>query len=162
MQTEIKNRLYTLAGITDERTDCDCCGRSNLKRTMVLKPTDGGDFVFFGTGCGSKALTWAESEKPARKMSAATLERKAEQAQQMADMQARFSAINAAMEAHKDWHIVVETEARIACPEGVTFREYLSSLRATPGAYEFYTAQRTYANALRAEIKAEVMKEMGL
>lgn len=103
MQTTIKTRLYTLVGITDERTDCDCCGRSGLKRTMVLKPTAGtsaddisSDFVFFGVNCGAKALAWAEGDKPAEKMSAAKLLKQAEAAER-ARRRAEFEA---AIQAH--------------------------------------------------------------
>lgn len=48
---------YTFIGTTDERTTCDCCGRSDLKKTVVLKDVEG-DFVFFGSVCGARALGW--------------------------------------------------------------------------------------------------------
>jgi hypothetical protein len=50
--------MYTFIGTTDERTTCDCCGRSDLKKTVVLKDVEG-DFVFFGSVCGARALGWA-------------------------------------------------------------------------------------------------------
>lgn len=49
---------YTFVGTTDEVTTCGCCGRSDLKGTVVLRPADGGDFVFFGSVCGAKAQGW--------------------------------------------------------------------------------------------------------
>jgi hypothetical protein len=162
LTTEIKTKLYTLVGISDEHTDCDCCGRSGLKRTMVLRPTDGTsadgsfDFVYFGTGCGAKALMWAEGEKPAKKMGADALARKAQEAQRMADMKRKSAEYQAQMEAHRLWPLVVETEARITTPEGMTFREHMNALRANPDAYAFYRSQRDYANGLRERIKAEI------
>lgn len=45
---------YTVAGITDERSTCDCCGKSGLKRVVVLLDLDTCDFVFFGTTCAAR------------------------------------------------------------------------------------------------------------
>ena len=47
---------YTIQGITDERDACDCCGKSNLKRTVVLLDTESDTFVFFGTTCAARAM----------------------------------------------------------------------------------------------------------
>lgn len=163
LTTEIKTKLYTLVGITDEVTECGCCGRTGLKSTMVLRPEPGTsaddisqDFVFFGSGCGAKALTWAEGEASAKKVSAATLVKKAQEAQRMADMKRKSAEYQAKMEAHALWHLVVETEARIATPEGMTFREHMAALRASPDAYAFYRSQRDYANQTRERIKADL------
>lgn len=48
-------------GTTDERSSCDCCGRSDLKRTVVLS-TEDGSTVYFGTSCAAKALRWSSEE----------------------------------------------------------------------------------------------------
>lgn len=45
----------TLVGVTDEVTQCSCCGKSNLKRTAVLQD-EWGQFSFYGTTCAYKAL----------------------------------------------------------------------------------------------------------
>jgi hypothetical protein len=45
---------YRMVGITDERDSCDCCGRTNLKRVVVLH--DGDDHLFFGSHCAAKLL----------------------------------------------------------------------------------------------------------
>ena len=45
---------YRLVGVTDERDSCDCCGRTNLKRVVVLH--DGDDHVFIGPHCAAKLL----------------------------------------------------------------------------------------------------------
>jgi hypothetical protein len=45
---------YRLVGVTDERDSCDCCGRTDLKRVVVLH--DGYDHVFFGSQCTARLL----------------------------------------------------------------------------------------------------------
>lgn len=45
---------YEVAGTTDENTICDCCGKSNLKMTVVLRD-DEGEFRFFGRSCAALA-----------------------------------------------------------------------------------------------------------
>lgn len=45
---------YNLLGITDEVTVCECCGRSDLKKTLVLD--DGGATVYYGSECGARAM----------------------------------------------------------------------------------------------------------
>lgn len=41
-------------GINDEITTCECCGRSGLKKTVVLG-TDAGE-VRYGTECAARAM----------------------------------------------------------------------------------------------------------
>lgn len=41
-------------GINDEVTTCECCGRQNLKRTVVLSSGDGERR--YGTECAARAL----------------------------------------------------------------------------------------------------------
>jgi hypothetical protein len=40
-------------GTTDERTECDCCGRTGLKSTVALE--NEGEIVYFGVVCAAKA-----------------------------------------------------------------------------------------------------------
>jgi len=47
---------FRILGITDERTECDCCGRVGLKRTVALEPAEGGDVRYFGTSCAALAM----------------------------------------------------------------------------------------------------------
>ena len=42
-------------GITDERTTCDCCGKSNLKRTVALE-LENGTISYYGTTCATNAF----------------------------------------------------------------------------------------------------------
>jgi hypothetical protein len=48
---------YAAIGTTDENTTCDCCGKSNLKMTVVLRD-DEGEFYFFGRSCAARATGW--------------------------------------------------------------------------------------------------------
>lgn len=41
-------------GTTDEVTTCDCCGRTNLKKTIALMVNDFP--VYYGSECAAKAL----------------------------------------------------------------------------------------------------------
>ena len=41
--------------ITDDVTTCDCCGRTDLKRTVVLRSEDGA-IRYHGTSCAAIAL----------------------------------------------------------------------------------------------------------
>ena len=63
---------YRLLGITDERTSCDLCGKTNLKCTMALEELDadgnGEAVVYFGRDCGSRALGWKATASRAEKL----------------------------------------------------------------------------------------------
>jgi hypothetical protein len=41
-------------GVTDEFTSCCCCGKQNLKKTVVMQDSDG-NYSFFGTTCAYDA-----------------------------------------------------------------------------------------------------------
>lgn len=45
---------YRILGINDDVTTCECCGKSNLKCTVVL--TNGEGEVHFGRDCAAKAI----------------------------------------------------------------------------------------------------------
>lgn len=57
--TETATR-YRYLGVTDERVECDACGRTELRSTVVLAPldADGNDdgVVYFGSSCAARAL----------------------------------------------------------------------------------------------------------
>jgi hypothetical protein len=42
-------------GTTDDVTQCECCGKDNLKHTVALS-IGGGDPVFFGVTCAARAI----------------------------------------------------------------------------------------------------------
>jgi hypothetical protein len=53
-------QLSRQLGVTDEVTECFCCGRTGLKKTVVFESSDewqslGGDrIMFFGTSCAER------------------------------------------------------------------------------------------------------------
>jgi hypothetical protein len=49
-------RQYEFLGTTDERTTCDCCGKSELKSTVAIRNLDTGEDLFFGMTCAARAL----------------------------------------------------------------------------------------------------------
>lgn len=46
--------MWKLLGINDDVTTCECCGKSNLKCTVVL--TNGDGEVCYGRDCAARAL----------------------------------------------------------------------------------------------------------
>lgn len=65
--------MYKVKGITDERTDCDCCGKQNLKCTVALIPLDAdgneaGDVVYFGRQCAAYAVLGSKSARNVRQI----------------------------------------------------------------------------------------------
>lgn len=46
---------YTMHGITDEITTCDCCGKTSLKDTVALE-NEAGDVLYFGSHCAARVL----------------------------------------------------------------------------------------------------------
>lgn len=58
-------KVYRIKGANDEVTTCQCCGRQNLKETVILEALDPegtgtGAVVRFGTSCAARALTWTQ------------------------------------------------------------------------------------------------------
>lgn len=51
-------------GTDDSHNECDLCGKSNLKHTVVLRPLDGGEDVHYGTDC-AEAYEFASSRRMA-------------------------------------------------------------------------------------------------
>jgi len=63
-----------LLGINDDVTTCECCGKANLKCTVVLSSDDGMGQMHYGRDCAAKALS------PRFPMSAIKVQRMAEKA----------------------------------------------------------------------------------
>lgn len=58
-------------GMTDEVTACDCCGKSDLQRTVAFE-TEDGEVVHYGTTCaarhtGKSVQRWQGEAERARK-----------------------------------------------------------------------------------------------
>src|ERR1700686_2378031 len=45
--------MATAHGITDAVTTCDCCGKSNLKQTVIMELTSG-ELVHYGSVCAAR------------------------------------------------------------------------------------------------------------
>lgn len=66
-----------LVGVTDDWTKCDCCGKENLKRTVVFEVKDeyvmdlGAYYQFLGTTCATKVGLRANTRN-AKKVSPST------------------------------------------------------------------------------------------
>jgi ribosome-binding protein aMBF1 (putative translation factor) len=52
--------MFKILGINDEQTACECCGRTGLKKTVVL--TDGEREVRYGTECAARAMKVSKRE----------------------------------------------------------------------------------------------------
>ncbi|MFJ4748881.1 hypothetical protein [Streptomyces albogriseolus] len=78
----MRTAKWAVKGIVDDFTECDCCGRRRLKRTVALMPlsTEGNedgtveDVVYYGTSCAATALGWTRG-KVAAAASAAQADR---------------------------------------------------------------------------------------
>ena len=44
-----------MIGISD-RSECDCCGKTNLRSTIVLEVVESGERVAYGADCAAKSL----------------------------------------------------------------------------------------------------------
>ncbi|MEU5524727.1 hypothetical protein ABZ759_29705 [Streptomyces sp. NPDC047860] len=61
---------WKIKGIVDDITECGCCGRRGLKRTVALMPLDADgnedgtaeDVVYYGTSCAATALSWTQGK----------------------------------------------------------------------------------------------------
>lgn len=64
METTPNRPAYRFLGTCDDVTECDLCGRADLKSTVALQPlTDGspdGEVVYFGCDCAARALGWTQ------------------------------------------------------------------------------------------------------
>jgi hypothetical protein len=66
MTTNAARRVFRIKGTTDEVTECELCGRIDLKGTIVLATLDADgneeDIVYYGASCGAKAAKWTTKE----------------------------------------------------------------------------------------------------
>ena len=65
-------KAVKMLGINDEVTTCECCGKTNLKKTVVLS-IDGAQ-VHYGTQCASRAFRFGRG---ACKLTARKIEQEA-------------------------------------------------------------------------------------
>lgn len=98
---------FEYLGTTDERTTCECCGKSDLKHTVAIRDLDSGEDRFFGTSCAARALKVQVAE--VRKGTAAA-DKAARVAKQAA---AREAAIAARAAARAAWQAEVGAMLRV-------------------------------------------------
>ena len=118
------NATYKTLGTDDAVNTCDCCGKSNLKFTVVMECIESGNVVHFGSTCATRhsgrklsAIT-SEIETRQRAISAAV-----EQAMRnSAEGRAYQAALSAALEAH--------------IPPGAAFKAFVQSARVAAQALE--------------------------
>lgn len=64
-------------GTTNDVTECECCGRQNLKMTVALS-FDDAEAVYYGTTCAARATQWSalDIKRAAREADKKALDRK--------------------------------------------------------------------------------------
>jgi hypothetical protein len=82
-------KAYRVKGTTDESTECDLCGRVELKATVMLVPLDAdgnddGEVNYFGRSCAAKAAGWTVRELNANIKRAADEERERKESERLA------------------------------------------------------------------------------
>lgn len=95
-------KAYRVKGTTDEVTECELCGKPELKGTVMLTSLDAdgneeGDVSYFGTSCAAKAAGWTVKEVRAGVRRAADEERERERVR-------RIAVDEAAREFLADWY----------------------------------------------------------
>lgn len=116
-------KAYRVRGTTNDVTDCEQCGRVELRGTVMMQPLDAegnddGDVAYFGTSCAATATGWTQREVKARGKSADEINRAHQEAFRM-EHDMRFDAIQEAwyME-HYGVRTVIEA-ARVSGLSGV-------------------------------------------
>lgn len=130
----INNKAYTFIGTTGDVTECGCCGRSDLKKTIVLQDNDSREFVFFGSVCGAKAQGWTIKEFNAAANAA-------QKAREQAARERRWQ-VDRMVQSHPD--VVAAAAAIPMAGSGKTFAERLP----------FIKARIAVERRIRAEIEA--------
>ena len=84
-ETKIMNKIL---GITNDVTQCECCGRNDLKATVIIATEDSIIIGYFGSTCARNYVggTGAEIEKIAKRVTREREEMKAEIERQIASI----------------------------------------------------------------------------
>lgn len=85
MSTPTAPRPFRILGITEEINACQCCGKTNLQKTVAIENLETGEIGYFGTSCAMQPAKCFGFEK--REMSRALADFK--QAEQIKYMKAR-------------------------------------------------------------------------
>lgn len=93
-------------GTTDDHTTCECCGRTDLKRTVIMRTldADGNQIAqsFFGTTCAAKASGRKLSEIKAEAAEGDQAAREAEERARRARARELDAEWQAWLDAHSD------------------------------------------------------------
>jgi hypothetical protein len=88
----MSDKTFRVLGTTDEVTECELCGRVELKGTVMLGvlDVDGNitETVYYGASCGAKATGWTTKEVQRKAKGADAAKREAHFAAQAAEAQA--------------------------------------------------------------------------
>jgi hypothetical protein len=101
-------RLFTVLGTTEDVTDCQLCGRSDLRGTIALQPVDvdgtpDGEPVYYGSDCGARAAGWGLGAGSQLRDAALAADRKAAAADELAaERRAAYTIAEVAL-SHYDW-----------------------------------------------------------
>lgn len=89
-KADTKEIMNKILGITNDVTQCECCGRNDLKSTVIIATEDSIIIGYFGSTCatGYVAGTGAEIEKRAKRVTRERNELKAEIDHQVASIMA--------------------------------------------------------------------------
>lgn len=53
--TDKTYKRFTVRGISD-KTECDVCGKTNLKLTIVIESEETGEMLHYGSDCAARTL----------------------------------------------------------------------------------------------------------
>jgi len=62
MEVTIMATIFRVRGWTEDVTSCQCCGREDLKGTVVLEHVETGEIFYYGCVCAGRALGWSAAE----------------------------------------------------------------------------------------------------
>lgn len=110
--------MWTIKGINDEQTACDCCGRTNLKKTVVL--SNGEQEVRFGSECAARRLSCTKKEVESTVRS---LEKAAREEAAKADQRRR----NEEWEAYHGWLMATYGDGRSDLARHRAYRAAMAS-----------------------------------
>lgn len=54
--------VFRVRGWSEDVTTCQCCGREDLKGTVVLEHVETGEILYYGCVCAGRALGWSAAE----------------------------------------------------------------------------------------------------
>jgi hypothetical protein len=96
MTTDTARKVYKVLGTTDEVTECEHCGRTELKGTIRLGALDADGNVegvtYFGAVCGARAAGWTTKEIRKSASDAVRAAAEAERAARQAAADADYAA----------------------------------------------------------------------